>query len=156
MTQAEFAIACGMDASTITDVLSGNVRISSRNIEKLLHGLPARAEQLQFLAAYLRDEIPLDYANDISVGVEKSVAQKQEKSAAAYGADEGDLLNAYRELSARKHRDLALSVIRQIRSDTELRNLISQVMEYADDSTTRALARANRNLAMRPPDPFSS
>lgn len=127
-TQAEFARGCGMTAPNISDVLKGDVAISRRNVGKLLRGFPQN-KRLHFLQAYLHDEIPEEYADDVTIQISSRRSRAQEECTLAE-AVEAALVSAFRSLPSDTYRGRVLTLVRALRGDEKLRELLKLTVEY--------------------------
>lgn len=67
ITQGDYAAACGVDQSFVSQVLTGTIAISARNLSKLLEGLKAKEDKLRFLISYLHDQVPTEHVHDLSI-----------------------------------------------------------------------------------------
>ncbi len=123
-TQAEFAKAAGMTGANLSDLLGGRVEISYRNLPRLLNGFESRSDKLEFLTAYLRDEVPADFEGDIVVamkggGRKGKAAAREEEFAAAWRALPGAGMQAR-----------ILQLLRALRNDEALRDLFVRITDY--------------------------
>lgn len=69
ISQRSYADACDYDASLVSDVLRGTLPVSARNLPKLLAGISTRKDKLNFLSAYLRDQIPPEHTNELGLQI---------------------------------------------------------------------------------------
>lgn len=125
ISQAEFARRCDMTPANFSEVINGTVALSARNLERLLRGFKDEQDQLEFLAAYLRDEIPKEYADRIEVSSGKRSFIVEEGA-----AGDADLVANYSALPTKKLREAVQICLRQLRIDSEFRALFVQTMNY--------------------------
>ena len=146
-SQAEFARRCEMTPPNLSDVLSSNaensVEISSRNVGKLVRGFAEEQDQLEFLAAYLRDEIPDGYADRVDVDVRNADAVRE----AAIEDPTAELLAGFAALPSKKLKRAVLSMLAHLRVDTEFRDLFLRTMSYLMTSEDRMVTRAQKVAA---------
>lgn len=129
ITQDEFGTACGYDASLVSNVLSGKVGISARNISRLLHGVNPPAEKLKFIAAYLRDQIPAEHVYQLSVNIESDESTDgtvQEEPASVFDIALPHLID---ELPLQT-KTLVYYFVKALRRDPQLRLVFEGVMRY--------------------------
>lgn len=129
VTQADFGKACGYDASLVSNVLSGSVGISARNLDRLLSGVKPPTDKLRFIAAYLRDQVPAEHVHQVSVNVEND-------GSAANGdaTDEASLVSVaithlLDELPMHTKTQL-FHFVKALRRDTQLRSVFEGLMRY--------------------------
>jgi transcriptional regulator with XRE-family HTH domain len=133
VTQAEFAHACGYDASLVSNVLSGAIGISARNIERLLHGVQPTEDKLRFVAAYLRDQIPAEFVHQVSVAIEPN------SEVGTDGSNDADLasvaiLHLAEELPMHTKTQL-FHFVKALRRDAQLRSVFEGLMRYVPDDS---------------------
>ena len=100
------------------------MEISYRNLPRLLNGFESRSDKLEFLTAYLRDEVPADFEDDIVVGTRsggrKGKAEAREEEFAA----------AWRALPGARMQARILRLLRALRHDETLRDLFVRITDY--------------------------
>lgn len=139
-SQADFAKASGMTGANVTDLLNAQVGISGRNVSKLLRGLGNDPDRLAFLAAYLRDEVPSDFADAIHIGVRTSGLEEPPEGEQSL---QDDLLQAFAALPSDMHRRRTVKFLQHLRRDHGLRDLFARTCVYLEEADADARARTN-------------
>lgn len=130
-TQLAFAQAAGMTAQNIGDILRGDVAISDRNLPKLLRAFDEEAQRQEFLAAYLRDRVPNEYADVVQI-VARGAAVRESTSADVTA----DLLEAFTALPSDLYRRRVVRLLQQLRRDDALRDLFVRTVAYLEEADT--------------------
>lgn len=136
LTQAEFAAACGYDASLVSNVLSRTptVGLSARNVARLLLGIKPVDEKLRFIAAYLRDQIPSEHVHQVNVVVETGAAEGP-----AGRSDEASVVSIvighlFDELPMQTQTQV-FHFVKALRRDPHLRKVFEGLMRYVPDDS---------------------
>lgn len=139
-TQADFAVAAGMTPPNVSDLLKGDVLLSDRNLPKILRGLRSERDRHDFLAAYLRDRVPADYADVISVHL------KQPAVTGGLLMEDGEgepldvqIVHAFAALPSDLYRRRVIRFLGHLKKDPGLRDLFTRTVFYleeADHTTT--------------------
>lgn len=154
-SQTDFARAAGMTPTNVTDLLKGDVAISGRNLDKLLRGFRSEKDRRDFLTAYLRDQIPADYADDITIQLRAPA-----EGMVCEGGDERDTLDAqimlgFAALPSDLFRRRLVNFVQHLRGDAQLRDLFARTVAYLeeedgcglDPDTLRATAEEKQILS---------
>lgn len=143
VTQADYAKLAGIDPSLLTKLMQEEVLISSKNLRKLLRGFPHFTDRVAFLNAYLRDQLPGEYADAISIRLVKTPESANEE-----GDQEESLLQAFEALPSDAYKRRVIRFVRQLGRDAELRRYFAMTMRYVDDgiATEREMGRATQDI----------
>lgn len=133
LTQADFAKAAGMTASNVSDLLKGDVSISDRNVGKLLRGFRTEKERHDFLVAYLRDQVPDDYSNSITILL-KSELEPTGLAEAKEPSIEVQLATAFAALPSDLYRRRLIRFLNHLKKDAALRDLFVRTVAYLEES----------------------
>ena len=140
LTQVDYAKAAGMTQTNLSDILKGDVEVSSRNLAKLLRGMPDDHERDAFIAAHCRDQVPSDQAERVLIHVTKSAARSGTlmEDQASYGATlQEELLTAFNELPSAAYQRRVIRLLRHLRKDADLRDLFSRTVAYLEDDDSK-------------------
>lgn len=126
-SQAEFALRCGIDPSTLTKLLKGEVAISGKNVPKLLLGFSRKRQRQEFLTAYLRDEIPAEHSDEItiSIGIPGALCESD--------IDEKIWVEALASVASQlppHTQEQLYHLARALRHDASLRDVFKGIMRY--------------------------
>ena len=134
VTQVAFAEACGMAASNLSAILNRDTAVSGENIQKLLKGIRSKEAKLRMLAAYLRDEIPREFADEIAIQLVNDIGSDVSLVMEAPRRDAASvLLSAFNELPTTTLKAQVSLLARRLRDDEELRDLFTRMMSYISD-----------------------
>lgn len=131
-TRADFAKAAGIDASLVTNILQGDVQLSSKNIPKLLRGFRTDHERREFLAAYLKDQVPRDFADDIRIHLSHLASGEDANTAEDEAELQARLIRAWLDLPNAKYRRRVVNFLVDLRKDAALRDLFARTMAYRE------------------------
>jgi transcriptional regulator with XRE-family HTH domain len=151
-TQTDFARAAGMTPTNVTDLLKGDVAISGRNLDKLLRGLRTEKDRKDFLTAFLRDQIPADYADDITIQLQAHKTEGALEDPDDAGALEGQMILAFASLPSDLHRRRLVHFAQTLRGDAKLRDLFARTMAYLEEEKGSGLARETLSNRSSPRD----
>lgn len=134
VTQADYAKACGIDPSLFSQLKSGDVSVSSKNLPKLLRGLHTAKDRLDFLTSYLRDQVPNEYANMVAIQIGTGGESAWQ---VAESTDDSQLepqaLLAFAALPSRTYRLRIIRFLQTLRTDAKLRDLFGRTMAYLEE-----------------------
>lgn len=133
-SQADFAKAAGMDASTLTGILSLDISISAKNLPKLLRAFPVHNDKLSFLAAYLRDQVPSEHTDEVSIEVNPMRPGATSGALCEVDIDPARLfadaaIAAIGQLPAQTQEQL-YHLAKALRQDADLRTVFQGIMRY--------------------------
>jgi transcriptional regulator with XRE-family HTH domain len=134
-TQGDFAQAAGMTPPNVSDLLKGDVMISDRNLSKILRGLRSEKDRHDFLAAYLRDRIPTDYAEIVSVHLKPPADQRGLVMETGEGEPlELQAMQAFASLPSDLYRRRVIRFLSHLKKDAGLRDLFTRTVAYLEES----------------------
>lgn len=150
--QSDFARACGMTPTNVTDLLKGDVAISGRNLTKLLRGLRTEKDRLDFLTAYLCDQVPADYADEISIRLTAPAAACGMVMESSDPANEleAQLILAFSALPSDLYRRRLLRLTQTLRKDADLRDLFARTMAYLEEQQGSGLSSDTLKSTLSP------
>lgn len=132
-SQADFARAAGMTQPNFSEILNGSVEVSARNIGKLIRGFREEHERDAFIAAYLRDQIPAENADRITVHLSTPTGVLEERPEADRMNIEVEMIAAFDALPSDLYRRRVVKFLNKLRKDEELRDLFRRTMEYLEE-----------------------
>lgn len=133
-TQVDYAKAAGIDPSLFSQIKTGDVTINGKNFPKLLRGLRDEPARLEFLNAHLRDQIPPDFAEKISVRITPST------KAPGFPADdsevslEAQVMTRFADLPSDKHRRRVIRFLKHLKGDHTLQALFVKTVDYLEQA----------------------
>lgn len=148
-TQAEFAKAAGIDPSLFSQIKAGDVAISGKNLGKLLRGIREEPVRLDFLKAYLNEQIPDDYQTAITVSLVNapsgrwSIAEESSEPSLAE-----QMAHAFEALPSDLLRRRAIHLLTCLRNDTDLRDLFNRTVAYLEEPSSLSANRGPAPLEM--------
>lgn len=137
-TQTDFAMAAGMTPTNVSDLLKGDVAISDRNLAKLIRGLRSEKDRHDFLTAYLRDRVPSDYADIITVHLRPPVVETGMVMEA--GDDEpldAQIIRAFASLPSDLYRRRVIRFLEHLKKDGSLRDLFTRLVAYLEEQDAK-------------------
>lgn len=137
-TKADFAKSAGVDPSLISQLLVGAVQISTKNLPRLLNGFRTDLERREFLAAHLRDQVPVEFADDVIVHQTSAILNEAAEGDAAFKL-EVHLVEAFGALPSEAYRRRVVRFLHHLRKDSALRDIFRRTMDYIDESSSETL-----------------
>lgn len=132
ITQSDYAKTAGIDPSLLTKLMQEEVLVSSKNLKRLLRGFHEYSDKLAFLNAYLRDQVPDDFNDAISIRLIKAGTITGAADEFGESEEESALLQAFQSLPP-GYRPRIIRFTRQLARDGDLRRFFSMTMNYVDD-----------------------
>jgi hypothetical protein len=130
LNQGDFAKACGMSAANVSDLLSERISISSRNLNNLLRGFRDEGDQAAFLTAFLRDQVPVDFVDDVVIQHKKPSVLKEDSDAIV--DTETEMIRAFSELPSDLFRRRVVIFLQHLRKDPDVRDLFTRTVAFLD------------------------
>lgn len=144
MNRSSLAKACGVVPSTIGDYISGKIEVTRKNLLRILTGIPEKNDRELLLRAYLEDQIPEEYRTVF--GIERKNAGKAQAHGEALAAAE--IIQGMNGAMQKK----LITLLRRIRDDAELRDLLSRTIAYIDGEETRVSRNKSFGHGRRKPN----
>lgn len=135
--QADFAKACGMTGANVTDILNGDVTVSARNLAKLLRGLRSEPERLDFLSAYLRDQVPSDYSDEINIRLRVPNGPLGVMDAGDEEPLDLQMAQGFAALPSDLYRRRVVRFLNHLKKDSGLRDLFTRTVAYLEESDSK-------------------
>lgn len=132
VTQADYAARCEVDAAHISKLLRGQVAISGRNLPKFIAGFSSEIDRFGFLVAYLRDQIPTEYAHKVTVTADVRGSDTTVGKAAEFAESEvyTAALGHIASLLPTQIQEKLYHLAKALRSDLELQDVFHAIMRY--------------------------
>lgn len=137
-TQADYAKSSGIDPSLFTKLVQKEVAMSGKNLPKLLRGIREDRERLDFLTAYLRDQIPADFADSITIHLNGQPAP--DGGLMESGEEESldaQIAQSFAALPSDLYRRRVIRFLNHLKKDGSLRDLFSRTVAYLEESDAR-------------------
>ncbi len=136
-TQTDFAMSAGMTPTNVTDLLKGDVAVSDRNLAKLIRGFRTEKDRHDFLTGYLRDRVPADYADVITVHLRSPEGRPGlVMEDPAEDSLELQLTQAFAALPSDLYRRRVIRFLNHLKKDGSLRDLFTRTVAYLEEADT--------------------
>lgn len=133
-TQADLAKAAGIDPSLFSQIKAGDVSINGKNFPKLMRGLRDDQARLEFLNAYLCDQIPQDYSDRISVRITPATPNGGVTEEETEEPLESQLVTVFAKLPSDNHRRRLIRFVKHLNKDDSLRRFFVKTVDYLEEA----------------------